>query len=304
MSVLVQPRNPGAPTFAAAVQGGKPNDVTGQARQSPTVETPVVAEATPAPEKKDDFLSPKFAALARQEKQIRAERQKLKADKEAFEADQRSRLNGYIPKDELRKNTLAALESAGMSYDELTKQLLEAPQGQVDPTVRALQAQVQDLTSKLEQFTKKSEETQTTAYKQAVDTIRRKVGNLIDSNPEFETIKALEQTDAVVSLIEETFKAEGYVMTEEEAAKEVEEYLVTEAVRMAGLEKVKKKLAPAPAEEAPKESQPALTKQSQPQQQIKTLTNSVNSTAGRRLSEKERRERAILAAQGKLNQGA
>ncbi len=308
MTVSVQPRNTGAPTFAAAVQGGKPapQDVTGQAqRQLPTNDTtPPAAEATPAPEKKDDFLSPKFAALARQEKQIRAAAEKLKAEKQAFEAEKQARLNGYIPKDEFKKNPLAALESAGMSYDEITKQLLEAPQGQVDPTVRALQAQVQELTSKLSEFTQKTEENQTTAYKQAVETIRRKVNGLIDSNPEFETIKALEQTDAVVALIEETFKTDGYVMTEEEAAREVEDYLVSEAIRMAGLEKVKKKLAPAPAEAAPtpQAAQPSAQKQPiQQQQQIKTLTNAVNSTAPARLSDRERRERAILAAQGKLN---
>lgn len=305
MTVSVQPRQSGATTLASAVQGHQraPTNMTnGAQRQPDTTETPpAAAAATPVQEKKEDFLSPKFAALARQEKQIQVGRQKLKAEKEAFEAEKQVRLNGYVPKDRLKSNTLAALEEAGVSYDDFTQQLLNAPQGQVDPTVRALQAQVQELTSKLSQFTQKQEDNQSNAYKQAVDTIRHKVKGLIDTSPEFEAIKTLDQTEAVVALIEETFKADGYVMTEEEAAREVEEHLIEESLRMAGLEKVKKKLAPPPAETNP----PAQEKQATPQQpQMKTLTNAVNSTSPRRLTERERRERAILAAQGKLNPGA
>lgn len=306
MSLTVQPRNTGTPTLAAAVQGGRPapaKDVTGQApRQSDTVETsPAPAAATPAPEKKDDFLSPKFAALARQEKQIRAERQKFKAEKEAFEAEKSARLNGYIPKDKFKSDPLSALEEAGMSYDDLAKQLLEAPQAQVDPTVRALQAKVEALTSQLSQFTKQAEESKSTAYQQALETIRHKVNGVVEANPtEFEMIKTLEQSDAVVALIEETFKADGYVMSEEEAAREVEDHLLSEAIRMAALEKVKKKLAPAPAAETPQAETAAPQQLETKQPQLTTLTNSVASTGGKRLTEAERRQRAILAAQGKL----
>jgi hypothetical protein len=306
MTVSVAPRDMGKPTLAQAVQGTRtgPTNMTNGAppRQPDTIETPPVeAAATPTPEKKDDFLSPKFAALARQEKQIRAANQKLKAEKEAFEAEKQARLNGYIPKDKLKSDPLAAFQDAGLSYDDVTQHLLNAPQGQVDPTVRALQQQVQDLTSKLSQFTQKQEETQTTAYKQAVETIRHKVKGLVDSSPEFEAIKALDQSEAVVALIEETFKAEGYVMTEEEAAREVEEHLIEESLRMAGLEKVKKKLAPAPVEEAPKVPTTAPQKQVPQQQQLRTLTNAVSTASTGRLTERQRRERAILAAQGKLN---
>lgn len=310
MTLSVSPRSVAAPTLAAAVQGRPTapqttNDVTGGARQVDTGETPPAAAATATPEKKEDFLSPKFAALARQEKQIRAGVQKLKADREAFEAEKSARLNGYIPKDKLKSDPLAAFTDAGTSYDEIAQALLNSPQGQVDPTMRAAQAKIAELESKLNAFTQKQEETQTTAYKQALDTIRHKVSGLISSNPEFETIKALDQTEAVVALIEETFKSDGYVMSEEDAAREVEEHLVEEAIRMAGLEKVKKKLAPPPAEVAPQAAQPALEKQpSQQQQQIRTLSNAVNSTTPMRLTEKQRRERAILAAQGKLNPGA
>lgn len=306
MTVSIQPRNLAQKqTLAQAVQGVKPpaqpapTDMTGGApRQEPTTETtPAPVAATPAQEKKDDFLSPKFAALARQEKAIRAERERLKRDREALEAEKSARLNGYIPKDAFKTDPLAALEQAGLSYDDLAQRLLNSPQGQVDPTVRAMQAKIEELTGKLNSLSQKQEETQTTAYKQAVETIRHKVKGVVESAPEeFELIKALDQSEAVVALIEETFKAEGYVMTEEEAAREVEEHLFEEATRMAGLEKIRKKLSPAaptPQTEPEKQHQPQ-------QQQTTTLSNAHNATTPRRLTERERRERAILAAQGKL----
>lgn len=307
MTVSVEPRNTGKPSFASAVQGNKQpttNDVTGSApRQENTPETPPPAPAaTKTEEKKDDFLSPKFAALARQEKQIRAERQRLKDEREAFEREKEARLNGYIPKDKFKADPFSALQEAGTSYDELTQAFLNSPQGQVDPTVRALQSELAQVRSELSQFKQKQDESQSTAYKQAIETVRRNVTGLVEKSSDFETIKALGQEEAVVALIEETFKAEGYVMTEEEAAREVEEHLLEEAIRMASLEKVKKKLAPAPVESAPtsQAEQPSAEKQPIQQQQIKTLSNAVQATAPRGLTERERRERAILAAQGKL----
>lgn len=291
MTLSVTPRGAERTAPTSAVAPAKAD-----LRQANTPETPPpAADATLATEKKDDFLSPKFAALARQEKQIRHERERIKAERESWEREKSAHLNGYIPKDRLKTNTLAAMEEAGISYDELTQQLLNSPAAQVDPTIRALEAKIAKLEADQQNFTKKQEETQTTAYKQAVETIRNKVTGLVQSNPEFEMIKALEQTEAVVALIEETFKAEGYVMSEEDAAKEVEEHLAEEAMKMAGLEKIKKRLnPPAPVEET-------AQKQQTPQQpQLKTLTHAVNASPnpGRRLTERQRIENAKAIASG------
>jgi hypothetical protein len=289
MNVTVSPRGAASPSPTSPVAPVP--------RQANTTETPPpAAEATTPPaEKKDDFLSPKFAALARQEKQIRQERERFKAERESWEREKSAHLNGYIPKDKLKSNFLGALEEAGTSYDEVAQQLLNSPAAQVDPTIRALQAKIQELEANQASFSKKQEETQSAAYKQAVDTIRNKVTGLVESNPEFEMIKALEQTEAVVALIEETFKSEGYVMSEEDAAKEVEEHLAEEAYKMAGLEKIKKLLNPQPA--IPAEEKLPVTPQ---QPQLKTLTHAVNAvpTPGRRLTEKQRIENAKAIASG------
>lgn len=292
MNVTVTPRGAHAPTPTSPVA-----PVKAAPRQPDTTETtPAPAEVTPGQEKKDDFLSPKFAALARQEKQIRQERERFKAEKEQWERERTAQLNGYIPKEKLKANALSALEEAGLSYDELTKQLLESPAAQVDPTIRALEAKLAKLEAEQAASKQKQEETQTTAYKQAVETIRRNVTGLVESNPEFEMIKALDQADAVVALIEETFKADGYVMSEEEAAKEVEEHLAEEAMKMAGLEKIKKRLNPPAPVEEPAEKRPVT----QQQPQMKTLTHELNAApTGRPLTPKQRRENAIAVGEGR-----
>ncbi len=97
----------------------------------------------------------------------------------------------------------------------------------------------------------------------------------------------------VVDLIEKTFKEDGILLTEDEAAQQVEDYLTEEAYKLANLKKIQKRLqtssaststsaTPAKSAETPKQSQP-----------MKTLTNAVGTS--RQLTSKER---AILAFKG------
>lgn len=81
------------------------------------------------------------------------------------------------------------------------------------------------------------------------------------------------------------------------AAKQVEDYLVEEGLKLARLEKVKAKLNPVVEVQAQEQvKQQADTK-------LTTLTNKIPTKPAGRLSEKERKERAIAAFMGKLNQG-
>jgi hypothetical protein len=72
----------------------------------------------------------------------------------------------------------------------------------------------------------------------------------------------------------------------------VEDYLVDEAVKLANIGKIKKRLSTAPAVPAKTEKQTPTNKQPQT---MKTLTNATAST--RQLSA---RERALLAFKGEL----
>lgn len=110
-------------------------------------------------------------------------------------------------------------------------------------------------------------------------------------DPYFETIKQTNSVSDVVDLITATYEKDGILLSVEEAAKEVEDYLVDEAMKLTRIGKIKQRLAASTTAKVSQEQTPAPKKQTQ----MKTLTNAASTT--RQLSAKER---AILAFRGEL----
>ncbi len=121
---------------------------------------------------------------------------------------------------------------------------------------------------------------------------------MVNSDPQFETIKATESVQDVVELIESTFHEgldddhpKGTVLTVEEAAQIVEDYLADEAEKLARLSKIQKRLAP--KEQTPPKQDSSVQPQRQP-----TLTNGMTGAPKREYSQ---RQRAMFAAQHGAN---
>lgn len=252
-----------------------------------------VAES-PAPEvaaKEPEKLSPQFAALARKEKALRIEAQKLKAERDALKADQEKNTANYIPKDRLSKDPLSVLHELGLTNDQLATMILNGP-AQQDPTIAKLMARIDELEGKSTKIETDFKDQQSKAYEQAVTQIRNEAKILIDSDAAYEMIKATNNIESVVEHIKRTFNEDNVLLSVEDAAKEVEELLVEEAMKIAQTNKVKQKLQP-PVEE-PK--QQTIPKQSQP---IKTLTHDLSASSNKQsISAKDRVQRAILRAKG------
>lgn len=246
------------------------------------IEAPVQEEV----KKPEEELSPKFAMLARKEKSLRAQAQAIKAREDAFKVQEAEYSTKYIPKERLLKETLAVLNEQGITYDQLTGMILNQP-GPQELANQKLEAKIADLESKLNKNVETAQEEKTKAYEQAVNQIRNEAKVLIDSDPSFETIKETNNVEAVVALIEETYKEDKIILSTLDAAKQVEEYLIEEAMKMVSLKKVKEKLTP----------QEEVKKQITAQPQLKTLTNAVSASSTKPLSSKER---AILAFKGQL----
>lgn len=266
------------------------NTLPDKAPPAPIAEQAVAADT--------DQLSPKFAQLARKEKQLRMQYSQMKTEEAAWKKSQDEQKAQYISKQQLKENPLALLQEAGHSTDELINLLLNGPK-QVDPQLAQMQAEIQALKTQQEEATKKFEEKTTNDYQQAVNQIRNEAKLLTESDERFETIKETSSVEGVVALIEETFKETGIVMKVEEAAKQVEDYLVEEALKMARLKKVQSQLIPAAPTLPQKQSQ---ARQQIPTQQTKTLTNAATSTSTGPLTNRQRIERAKLAFYGKLSQ--
>lgn len=244
-------------------------------------------------------LSSQYAQLARKEKAIRQQVQELKAREAALAAREEALKpaaaqpsfdpSKYISKDELLNNPWDVLSQNGLTYDQLTQQALNQP----DPAQRALLEEIRALKAEINtvkeetQGTKKSyENQQAESYNQAVNQIRTETKRLVFTDPTFEAIKATNSVEDVVDLIRETFKEDGILLTVEEAAKEVEDYLIEEATKLAKLSKIQQRLKPA----APAVKQETGQKQQQTSHTAKTLTNGM--TAAKPMSS---RDRAIAA---------
>lgn len=292
MTISVQAKGaPQAPVTPASQVVNQLNQA--EPRQVSTTEAPQ-PEVTPEAAKADP-MSPKFAALAKKERQLQAIQGKLKAERDALKVEQTKYQTGYYSKEKLLSDPLAVLSEVGIDYNSLTEKILNSGQA-TDPVIQQLMKQVDELREGQTKAQREAEEGRKQSYENAVTQVRGEVQALVDSSKDFEIIKAMGETESVVELIKATYESEKRIMTTEEACKEVEDFLVEEAMKIAAIEKIKAKFLP-PKEEAPKELVPEAKKQQvtpQQPQQPKTLSSSTSSS-GKPLTP---RERAILVAQG------
>jgi hypothetical protein len=285
------------------VEASEPVTDEGQETQEPS-------ESTEEESKEDPALSSQYAALARRERALRAQAMKqeqaIKA-REAALAAREAELAGksaepdysnYISKDMLKQDALRALAEANVSYEELTQQILN--QGSMDPRAESMlknmEGKIAKLEAEIEKRDKAAQEAKSAEYQNAVKQITNDVKKMVTLDPSYEMIKLTNSYKDVVELIEAKFKEDGTLLSNEEAAQMVEDYLVEEAERLAKASKIQKRLQPAASKQvqnAPVQ-QPAQ-KPSQTQPQIKTLTNS--NSVSRQLTAKER---AVLAFKGQL----
>lgn len=220
-------------------------------------------------------ISPQFAALARKEKALRLEFQKLKSERDAWANEQKTTQDkytkDYVPRQKVKEDAIGVLLDEGFTLDQIAEMTLKY-NGAQDPRVAKLMARIDELEGKTKSIDSRITDDQSQAVEQALNQMRNEAKILIDSDTAFETIKATNNVEAVVKHIKRTYDEDGVVLTVEDAAKEVEDILIEEAIKMAGLGKVKQRLQPAPAVEPPK---------IEPKQQItpRTLTHEMTVSA-------------------------
>ena len=233
-------------------------------------------------------LSPQLTALARKQQKLQQEIQAQRDKEAAWTARQAD----YVPKSDfkakLKENAAEALNTLGISYDELTNLLLEQQNG-ADP-VKALKAELDQLKNDQKANVDKQYEATLRQYRAETD-------SLIAADPKtYHLINKQGRQDAVVQHILETWKEdESKVLSVSQAAKEVEDVLREQAKKMAD---ALKELEPATTEETPQ----AKKTLPPPKAALKTLTNQVDVAPTRTynqfqfLSPKERLAQAIARA--------
>lgn len=291
-----------------------PTDLSGGA-STPTaavapVSQPDTIEGTQAPAApetapKAPVLSPELAKLAQQERAIRAQARALQAEKAKILAEQESiktqraeyeKLKAW--KDRTLKDPYGGLLDEGLTSDQVASLMLNQP-APVDQNIILLQRQVQEMRDAQAASKAQAEQLQVQQLESVRKQILQQVKVLVDGNDSYENIRADNAEQLVVDTIEEYYKEHGEVLSAEEASTHVEEILLEDALKKAQRKNIQARLlaAKAPAtEEAP--TTPAGNQTPTP-----TLTNRMtpsSATTAKKLTWEQRKERAILAAQGKL----
>lgn len=262
-------------------------------RQKYVTETllkPPTEEASTPPEAaKPD---PKLVALANKERAMREQQrqasEKLAAERAAIAAEKAEIEQVKAWKNKFSTDPWAALIEAGYSPEQATELILNQPKSQ-DVQLTKVQQEIQALKAAHEQATQQMKDAQQQQYEQAKKQISNEVRLLVDSDQEFETIKAMDAQDAVTELIEMTFNESGVLMPIEQAAKEVEEHLLEEAMKIASISKIKSRFG----------TQPTAEQKMTPTQKQQTIQTLTNRTATTQSAPKSARERAIAAFMGK-----
>lgn len=273
------------PNFPAQPSGQAPQTPLTTSTSEPGHRAP--DESSQAQEAPKSQENPQLSMLARQQRALRKAQQDLKAEQEAWKQEQAK----YLSRDTLTSDPLKALAEAGISQDRLVE--LQLNQSSPPSEVETLKQEIAELKKLVAGVDDKFISRDKQAYDSAIKTITRDAELLVNSDPAYETLKALgsEGSNAVVDLIKKQFAIDGTVLDVEDAAKQIEE-VATEreyarVSKLMQLAKIKERLAPKteeiPVTETNKSQQSSLS-------QAKTLNN--NMGVSRPLTA---RERAILA---------
>lgn len=271
------------------------------------VETAPETPAAPAPAKSTKTMQDeeRMNAIIRREKamrnkireseaalaQAKIEREELlqyKAREEQYKTQETER------QERMKLDPVGFMLEQGFTQDQITQAMLNQP-GPESQMLKGLSEKILKLEREQQESLKRQETEANNNYQNALKTIQRNVDQLVENNPEFETIKASDAQKSVTSYIEKVWKEEGIVLDTEEAAKEIEDYLTEKALGLTRLKKIQSKLNPAkPAAPATAPVAKSATPAQAPAAPAKspTLTNRVAQTT-RPLTSRERAIRAF-----------
>lgn len=268
-----------APTVAETVEA-----LASKASEAAEAPKPVEPE-TPAVEQQDDKFSSKFAALSRKEREVRQREKVLQAERAQFQKLQQE--NEALKKSreewendlrhQLDTDPLGFLEKKGKSYKELTEKFIlkeePTPEQKQLHMMEELRAELAAIRSeqkaKDQEAVKQSEENQKRSAERAQQEFITNLNKHIQSNPDkYELIVKNDAGQLVFDVMDSVYNeskdpdtgesayksAEDFDKLRDEAAAEVENYLLEEAMKLVASNKIKQKLAVPAAKEPPKNS--------------------------------------------------
>jgi hypothetical protein len=246
---------PSAPTSPISTQEHDGSDSA--AEFSPEVMAKLAGTETdtkePVAEKKQDFLAPKFAALTRKAKEIKAQEQSIK-NREAELSKRIAELEGRSKESDtkiksfeqsFKENPLKALKERGITMEQLIEMQMNDENPTVDMKLKRMQEEMESKAlSRVEELEKrlqaKEEEEANAKYNQAVDGYKSELGKFVTQNADaYELIAANGATDLMFEVAENYYKETKKVPDIKEVADAVEAHLEEEARKIFELKKFK-----------------------------------------------------------------
>lgn len=230
----------------------------------------------------------RVAALIKKERELYQRQQKLSAREKEIEATQEK----YKPWQEAatlaQQDKLEAIKRLGISYDDLTNQVLN--KGQVPPEVLAQIKAEEVAKTQIEALEKKlrteAEETQRVNYQKAKTNLTNEAKSLVESSDKFPLVKSVGCYQDITEYIESEYHRTDRMLSVEQATIQMEKDI------REGLELLNKVLTP--QKEEPKVEEKPVSAEPQ-NQKVTTLTHKTTAQppAAKPLTAAEKRQRAI-----------
>ena len=271
--------------------------LTGALQENQEAEQESQAQESQQESKQNDYeskFSSKFAALSKMEKELRTQREELAQQQaqiqerlKSFEESQKAQEPEEEPLEILlRKNPLEALKKFGWDYEKLTNMQLndgQLPQDvQIDLKLQqmsqAYEDKIKQLEERLESDVKSREEEK---YNQVINNYVNELTDFVNSNEQYELIRANDGVQLVYDVIEQHHAETGEILDNATAADQVEAFLEEE---MKSIFKKSKKLSSLSQPQQPVKSQ-AIDKP--------TLSNSDSSLIGGQTKRPVSREESL-----------
>lgn len=197
-------------------------------------------------EKQQELYSSKFAALSRMDREFQKQKKEFEAQRKAWEEEKTSLAQRAEHADSVLNRlqnpgeALKLMEEHGLTYEQLTKLVLNDGEPTPDMLVNKTEEKLMNRINELEQKLEERERQKLEQYEsQQIDAFKGQINDFINSNEEFEVIRAMDAAGEVFTIIEEHFNETGKVLDIQEAAQQLEEEYRSHVKELYGNEKIK-----------------------------------------------------------------
>lgn len=271
-----------------------PPAVAAETTQTPSPTNPTASDDTKITAETSPQDAVRIAAQIRKEKKIREASRKIEDDRRKFSDEQRQYEPWKRAAELSKKSKLAALRELGITYEDITAEMLNEGTGQPAGTP---QPNVEEIVAKqIAAFRKEQEEASTKLQQETYDNqianIRGEAKRIAETSGNYPLVKASDAYQDISEYIENEFYRTKTIVSVEEALEKVEEQIAEGILHLAKIDKIKSQLLP--------QEQKIEPTAAQTQQKITTLTHktAVSPPSDRPLTSAERRQRAINVASG------